>query len=75
MPRRKPSRGNAMGLMAGFELRQTDRARPSASTAALDPNFVARCKASLADPRPSLSAADVRAELRAHHEARRKRDA
>lgn len=73
MPARK-SRGNAVGLIASFSLGQPAAAGKPLAPAPLDPDFVARCKASLADPRPSISAADVRAELLAHHEARMKRD-
>ncbi len=72
---RKFLRGNATQLMAKFALSESARHRPAASAAALDPDFVARCKESLSDPRPGISAADVRAELRAHHEARLKRGA
>jgi hypothetical protein len=74
MPARK-SRGNATGLMASFSVRQPAAVGKRLAPAPLDPEFVARCKASLADPGASISAADVRAELRAHHQSRLKRDA
>jgi hypothetical protein len=48
-------------------------AHPEGTAAPLDPAFVARIKESLADPRPSIPAAQVLAELRARHEARLKR--
>jgi hypothetical protein len=41
----------------------------------LDPEFVRRIKESLADPRPPIPASEVRASLRALHEARLKRGA
>jgi hypothetical protein len=47
----------------------------AASAAPLDPEFVARCKAALADPRPNIPAAEVRAHLGALHEERLKRGA
>ncbi len=36
----------------------------------LDPEFVKRIEESLADPRPPIPASEVRASLRALHEAR-----
>ena len=41
----------------------------------LDPKFVERCRESLADPRPDIPAAKVRAYLKALHEERPKRGA
>ena len=41
----------------------------------LDPQFVERCRESLADPRPDIPAAQVRAHLKALHEERSKRGA
>jgi hypothetical protein len=41
----------------------------------LDPAFVKRCRESLADPRPDIPAAEVRAYLKALHEERSKRGA
>ena len=41
----------------------------------LDPAFVERCRESLADPRPDIPAAEVRAYLQALHEERSKRGA
>jgi phosphoglycolate phosphatase-like HAD superfamily hydrolase len=41
----------------------------------LDPAFVERCRQSLADPRPDIPAAEVRAYLNGLHEARLKRGA
>ena len=41
----------------------------------LDPEFVRRIRESLADPRPPIPASQVRASLRALHEARLKRGA
>lgn len=48
---------------------------PEAATKPLDPEFVARIRESLADPRPSIPADEVFAELKARHEARLKRGA
>jgi len=50
-------------------------AAPAAADEPLDPAFVARLKESLADPRPSIPAAQVRAHVKALHEARLKRGA
>lgn len=36
----------------------------------LDPGFVERCRESLADPRPDIPAAEVRAYLKALHDGR-----
>jgi hypothetical protein len=41
----------------------------------LDPAFIERCRESLADPRPDIPAAEVRAHLKALHEERLKRGA
>jgi antitoxin ParD1/3/4 len=41
----------------------------------LDPEFVRMIRESLADPRPSIPAEEVFAELKARHEARLKRGA
>lgn len=41
----------------------------------LDPEFVERIRESLADPRPNIPAAEVRAYLAALHEERLKRSA
>jgi hypothetical protein len=41
----------------------------------LDPEFVERCRESLADPRPDIPGAEVRAYLKALHEERSKRGA
>jgi hypothetical protein len=54
---------------------EDEAAPPGADPAPLDPAFVARIKESLADPRPSIPAAQVRAHLKALHEARLKRGA
>lgn len=43
---------------------------PEAAAELLDPEFVERCRDSLADPRPDIPAAEVRAHLRALHEGR-----
>jgi hypothetical protein len=48
---------------------------PPAATEPLDPGFVERCRESLADPRPEVPAADVRAYLKVLHEERLKRGA
>jgi hypothetical protein len=48
---------------------------PPAAPEPLDPAFVERIRESLADPRPSIPAAEVRAHLRALHEKRLKRGA
>jgi len=48
-------------------------ALPDGAAAPLDPAFVARIRESLDDPRPSIPAAQVRAHLKALHEARLKR--
>jgi hypothetical protein len=45
------------------------------AAAPLDPEFVARIRESLADPRPSIPADEVFAELKARHEVRLKRGA
>jgi hypothetical protein len=52
---------------------EDEAAPPDGTAAPLDPAFVARLKESLADPRPSIPAAQVRAHLKALHEARLKR--
>jgi hypothetical protein len=75
MPRqRRAPPEDGIGLVAAFSV-QTPLARKTPEPPPLDPDFAARLKASLADPRPSIAAADVRAELRAYHEARLKRGA
>jgi hypothetical protein len=62
-------------------LRMTARPRkkeddaPAAAAEPLDPDFVERIRESLADPRPNIPAAEVRAHLEALHEARLKRGA
>jgi hypothetical protein len=43
---------------------------PPAAAEPLDPTFFARCRESLADPRPDIPAAEVRTHLLALHEAR-----
>ena len=48
---------------------------PPAAAEPLDPEFVERCRESLADPRPDIPAAEVRAYLKALHEERLKRGA
>jgi hypothetical protein len=48
---------------------------PPAAAEPLDPAFVQRCRESLADPRPDIPAAEVRAYLEALHEERLKRGA
>ena len=48
---------------------------PPADVEPLDPEFVERCRESLADPRPDIPAAEVRAYLKALHEERSKRGA
>jgi hypothetical protein len=52
-----------------------DHHEPPAAAEPLDPAFVERIKESLADPRPSIPAAEVRAHLRALHDERLKRGA
>lgn len=49
--------------------------RPEAAAEPLDPAFVERCRESLADPRPDIPAAEVRAYLKALHDERLKRGA
>lgn len=41
----------------------------------LDPEFIERARESIADPRANIPAAEVRAHLKALHEARLKRGA
>jgi len=53
--------------------RKDDEAEAAAEP--LDPEFVARIRESLADPRPNIPADEVFAELKARHEARLKRGA
>ncbi|MFL6846133.1 MAG: hypothetical protein ACJ8ER_14780 [Allosphingosinicella sp.] len=53
--------------------KKDDDAQPASEP--LDQAFVDRCRESLADPRPDISAAEVRAHLRALHEERSKRGA
>lgn len=73
MPRQKRSAGEQVaGLTAAFSV-QPPKAGNSPDPTPLAPEFVARLRNSLADPRPNIPAADVRAELRARHEARLKR--
>jgi hypothetical protein len=55
--------------------RKTEDQPSEAAAEPLDPEFVARIRESLADPRPSIPAAQVRAEIKALHEARLKRGA
>jgi hypothetical protein len=43
--------------------------QPEAAAAPLDPAFIERCRESLADPRPDIPAAEVRAYLKALREA------
>ncbi|HEX8241040.1 MAG TPA: hypothetical protein VF574_15000 [Allosphingosinicella sp.] len=45
------------------------------AAAAMDAEFVARCRESLDDPRPDIPAEEVFAELCALHEAQPSRDA
>jgi hypothetical protein len=55
---------------------EKDQDQPGAAGAEpLDPAFVERCRQSLADPRPDIPAAEVRAYLKALHEERLKRGA
>ncbi len=49
--------------------------QPEAAGEPLDPAFVERCRESLADPRPDIPAAEVRAYLKALHEERPTRGA
>jgi hypothetical protein len=48
---------------------------PEAAAEPLDPAFVERCRESLADPRPDIPAAEVRAYLKGLREAPSKRGA
>lgn len=48
---------------------------PPAAAEPLDPEFVRMIQESLDDPRPSIPAEEVFAELRARHEARLKLEA
>jgi hypothetical protein len=52
-----------------------DGDQPEAAADPLDPAFVERCRESLADPRPDIPAAEVRAYLEVLHEERLKRGA
>ena len=52
-----------------------EKADDSPAVEPLDPEFVKRIRESLADPRPPIPASEVRASLRALHEARLKRGA
>ena len=67
----------ASGPRGAARVRQERDARPVAKPdpEPLDPEFVERIRESLADPRPNIAAAEVRAELKALHEARLKRGA
>lgn len=47
---------------------------PPAAAEPLDPEFVRMIEEALDDPRPSIPADDVFAELRARHEARLRRE-
>lgn len=47
---------------------------PAATAEPLDPAFIQRCRESLADPRPEIPAAEVRAHLKALHLGRLSRD-
>jgi len=49
--------------------------QPETAAEPLDPAFVERCRDSLADPRPDIPAAEVRAYLKALHEERLKHGA
>lgn len=53
--------------------RDDDDPQPAAEP--LDPEFVRMIRESLDDPRPSISAEEVFAELRARHEARMRQEA
>ena len=48
---------------------------PLAAAEPLDPAFVERCRECLADPRPDIPAAEVRAYLKSQHGERLKRPA
>jgi hypothetical protein len=52
-----------------------DDEAPEAAVEPLDPAFVERCRDSLADPRPDIPAAEVRAYLKGLREAPLKRGA
>ncbi|MGZ8285546.1 MAG: hypothetical protein ACXW27_14585 [Allosphingosinicella sp.] len=52
-----------------------DDEAPGAAAEPLDPAFVERCRTSLADPRPDIPAAEVRAYLKCLREAPLKRGA
>lgn len=55
--------------------KKEDEAAPGAAAEPLDPEFAERIRESLADPWPNIPAAEVRAHLKARHEARLKRGA
>ena len=65
----------SLGFVREDGSRSVGDAASGADVEPLDPDFVARIRESLADPRPNIPAAEVRAHLKALHEARLKRGA
>lgn len=73
MPARKQPREDATRLVASLSVNQRPNGGARSTPAPLAPEFVARCRDSLADPRPSIPADEVRAHFEARYAADVKR--